>query len=74
MSYCINRAVSISSFDLRNYNFDNIDEDSGGVSRPNGWSCKTSYPNRWLHSDIKDVSFFFNFKFYEKVIEKGGLK
>lgn len=28
----------------------------------------------WLHSDIKDVSFFFNFKFYEKVIEKGGFK
>ena len=28
----------------------------------------------WLHSDIKDVSYFFNFKFYEKAINKGGLK
>lgn len=24
------------------------------------------YPNQWLHSDIKDVSYFFNFKFYQK--------
>ena len=27
----------------------------------------TVYLNRWLHSDMKDVSFFFNFKFYQKV-------
>ena len=49
----------------------NID---AGVERPNGWPMRSKYPNRWLHSDMKDVSYFFNFKFYEKVIEKGGLK
>ena len=59
---------------IRNHNLDNIDEDNGGVSRPNGWPIKPSYPNRWLHSDIKDVSYFFNFKFYEKLIMKGGLR
>jgi len=32
----------------------------------------TVYLNRWLHSDMKDVS-FFNFKFYQKVKEKGGM-
>ena len=52
----------------------NLDLTNSDIEHPNGWPCKTSYPNRWLHSDIKDVSFFFNFKFYEKVIEKGGLK
>ena len=52
----------------------NLDLTSSDIEHPNGWPSKTSYPNRWLHSDIKDVSFFFNFKFYEKVIEKGGLK
>ena len=36
----------------------------------------TVYLNRWLHSDMKDVSmkdvsFFFNFKFCQKVKEKG---
>ena len=42
--------------------------------RPNGWPSKSSYPNRWLHSDMKDVSYYFNFKFYEKIIEKGNLR
>ena len=49
-------------------------DSSSGVERPNGWPSKSSYPNRWLHSDMKDVSYFFNFKFYEKVIEKGMLR
>ena len=47
---------------------------STGIERPNGWPSKSFYPNRWLHSDMKDVSYFFNFKFYEKVIEKGTLR
>ena len=47
---------------------------SSGVERPNGWPSKSSYPNRWLHSDMKDVSYYFNFKFYEKIIEKGNLR
>ena len=50
------------------------DDSSSGVVRPNGWPSKSRYPYRWLHSDIKDVSYFFNFKFYEKLIEKGGLR
>ena len=50
------------------------DDSSSGVVRHNGWPSKSSYPYRWLHSDIKDVSYFFNFKFYEKLIEKGGLR
>ncbi len=52
----------------------NLDLTNPGIEHPNGWPSKSSYPNRWLHSDIKDVSYFFNFKFYEKVIEKGGLR
>ena len=28
------------------------------------WHIHTVYPNRWLQSDMKDVSYFFNFKFY----------
>ena len=32
------------------------------------------YLNHWLHSDMKDRAYFYVFKFYEKVIEVGGLK
>ena len=52
----------------------NLDLTNPGIAHPNGWPSKSGYPNRWLHSDMKDVSYFFNFKFFEKVIEKGGLR
>ncbi len=45
-----------------------------GIPRPNGWPVRSDYSARWLHSDMKDVAYFFNFKFYDKVMEKGNLK
>ena len=66
-----------------NFNLDSsedVTDDNGqnnsmlGVLRPNGWPTRPRWGNRWLHSDMKDVSYFFNFKFYEKVIEKGSLR
>ncbi len=50
------------------------DNSNSGVSRPNGWPSQSAYPDRWLHSDMKDVSYFFNFMFFRKVIEKGTLQ
>ena len=66
-----------------NYNLDHVptpeDEEDGsatsfGVARPNGWPTRFRWNDRWLHSDIKDVSYFYIFKFYEKVVEKGNLR
>ena len=45
-----------------------------GILRPNGWPTRSRWGDQWLHSDMKDVSYFFNFMFYEKVKEKGGLQ
>ena len=45
-----------------------------GIQRPNGWPTRSKWNDRWLHSDMKDVSYFYNFKFYEKVVEKGELQ
>lgn len=45
-----------------------------GIAKPNGWPMRTKFPGRWRHSDMKDVSYFYNYKFYEKVKEKGGLQ
>ncbi|MBQ3315403.1 MAG: alpha/beta hydrolase, partial [Kiritimatiellae bacterium] len=58
----------------KNINLDNINENDNGVARPNGWPSKSSYPDRWLHSDIKDTSYYYNFRFYQLIIEKGGLR
>ena len=66
-----------------NYNLDHVptpedDDDenatSFGLARPNGWPTRSRWDDRWLHSDMKDVSYFYNFKFYEKVVEKGILR
>ena len=45
-----------------------------GIQRPNGWPTRSKWNDRWLHSDMKDVPYFYNFKFYEKVVEKGELQ
>ena len=47
---------------------------SFGVEKPNGWPTRSSYPSRWLHSDIKALPYFYSYKFYELVVEKGNLK
>jgi hypothetical protein len=66
-----------------NYNLNYVptpeDEDdenvtSFGLDRPNGWPTRSRWNDRWLHSDMKDISYFYNFKFYEKVVEKGNLR
>ena len=44
------------------------------MPRPNGWPDHPNYSGRWCHSDMKDVAYFYNFKFYDKAIEKGNLK
>lgn len=41
---------------------------------PNGWPDHPNYSGRWCHSDMKDVAYFYNFKFYDKAVEKGNLK
>ncbi|MGN0846790.1 MAG: hypothetical protein ACI4RA_05335 [Kiritimatiellia bacterium] len=53
---------------------ENDDGETAKIQRPNGWPRRSNYPNSWLHSDMKDMSYFYNHKFYEKVKEKGGLQ
>ena len=68
--------MSDSMFDLNNPN-----TQTRGIARPNGWPIRTfgwlittTWETEWLHSDMKDVSYFFNHKFFEKVIEEGNLR
>ncbi len=48
--------------------------DGSAVNRPNGWPLRATYPGQWLHSDLKDVAFSFNYKFFDKIVEKGDLR
>lgn len=64
-----NQAVSPSAVE-------NIDMNNSASSwRPNGWGrTGGEYQDRWLHNDVKNMSYLYSFKLFESVVEKGGLK
>ena len=47
---------------------------SHDIPKPNGWPLDSTYPNQWLHSDLKNVPYFYNHKVFDKILEKGLLK
>ena len=56
-------------------NINNPADEINGLLRPNGWPNRgRDWLTRWLHSDMKDVAFYYNFKLYELIIDRGGLK
>ena len=62
--------------DVVRENIDMNDSSDDGVPRPNGWGRDENhaYKLNWLHSDMKDVAFFYVYKLYEQLVDKGGLK
>ena len=42
--------------------------------RPNGWPERSKFSGDWLHSDMKDVAYYYNYVFYKMVVEKGEMK
>ena len=61
------------------YNLEMSSEQQCGILRPNGWVTRSNgvfgdWGTRWLHSDMKDVSYFYVYKLFEKFNEVGGLK
>lgn len=68
------------ALDSDDFNLNSTDEEEG-IPRPNGWPTRTlgwlfttTWTDEWLHSDMKDVSYFYTYKFFEKVIEEGDLQ
>jgi pimeloyl-ACP methyl ester carboxylesterase len=55
----------------RNFNMDTVGDDGF----KNGWGRSGSdYGQRWLHSDIRDMSYFYVYKVFDKFAREGGLK
>ena len=55
---------------LRNFNMNTeFKRDDGAWGRNH-----KIYEERWLHSDMQDMSFFHNHKLFEKTVEIGELK
>ncbi|MGN0876723.1 MAG: alpha/beta hydrolase [Kiritimatiellia bacterium] len=72
-------ATGVSRFPIEimtvgtNYDMNSNDEHVG-VPKTNGWPERSSYPGRWLHSDLKNVAYFFNFNLYRRILSMGGLQ
>lgn len=58
---------------LNQYNFDlNNPTD---VPRPNEWGRSHDvFHSFWLHSDIKEMAFFYVYKFFEQIVQGGSLQ
>lgn len=54
----------------------NLNNVECGVFRPNGWGRdeESFYKLNWLHSDMKDMAYFYVFGLYDQLILKGNLK
>ena len=52
-----------------------LSDERKGVSRPNRWGRNhVNYGTAWLHSDMKDMAFFYVYKLYEQIVSEGVLK
>jgi len=54
----------------------NLDMNDSSINwHPNNWGrTHAGYGTSWLHGDLKDMAYFYNFRVYQDVVEKGGLK
>jgi len=45
------------------------------LEKPNGWLNRgDDYGTRWLHNDLKNVAYLYNYSLFEKLVDVGGLK
>jgi|LSQX01.2.fsa_nt_gb hypothetical protein len=45
------------------------------ANKPNGWGRSTApYFGRWLHSDLKDMSYFYTYELFNQLVSQGGLQ
>jgi len=50
---------------------DNYDADS---NKPNGWGRSGApYYDRWLHSDLKNMAYFYTYELFNEIVSEGGL-
>ena len=59
---------------MRSRMIDMNEDNEANIPRPNGWPSRSDYSGLWLHSDVKDVPYFYTYKLFEKMVEKGKLK
>jgi hypothetical protein len=52
---------------VRNVNMHNLDKYNGWLNRG------STYEDRWLHNDLKNVAYLYNYSLFEKLVDDGEL-
>ncbi len=53
----------------------NLDTAEQGIPRPNGWGRNSAvYGQKWFHSDMKDMAYFYVYPLYDELNTKGNFK
>jgi len=47
---------------------------NASASKPNGWGRSGYYGSRWLHTDLKDMAYYYTYELFNKIVSQGGLK
>ena len=42
--------------------------------KPNGWPTRVTFGQDWMHNDIRNVAYFYNYKLFDNIVENGDLK
>lgn len=60
--------------DQRQFDLNNA-EANKTIFKANDWPNRgdSDFQN-WLHNDMKDVAYFFNYRLFDRVVDVGGLK
>jgi hypothetical protein len=62
-------ATAVSSIVGARQNYD------ANVNKPNGWGRNdNTYSTRWLHSDLKDMAYFYTHDLFDQIVSQGGLQ
>jgi len=53
----------------------NFDMNTNGKPENGLWGRSGEpYTDRWLHSDLREMAFYFTYKLFENLVENGGLQ
>lgn len=59
-----NHQFDLNSENPNDYNF-----------KPNGWPIRPDPDGqKWLHCDMKDVAYLYNYRLFDKMIQEGNLQ
>jgi hypothetical protein len=60
--------IEKNNFREISFNMEDFDQDNGWLNRGD------PYGTRWLHNDLKNVAFLYNYSLFDKIVDDGELE